>query len=272
MQVDMTWEDPSKKTSELGFMASIKEGKELDERETQNQLEEELKQPHATELEVGQDGKITGFNAGGRTPSPFGSQTMGAHTTAWVVHLDEIRQAISGKTPEAAIEQLNGLSQIYYDKCLAMNDLIEIEKPHEEKLLDSYDVLLRFFNQPDVPAFEQFTFLQSYINALLTFINFIPGSTVNKVNTNGHGEAESRRYMLDFEAGKVTDLTKAKSHVRNLLDTSDLEGEGYSKNAIRKVHSNHHEVIARAYPNYAKALEQEVGMPATKRLRRLEDE
>ncbi len=58
--------------------------------------------PLTIQLQLAADGTVAGFRAGGRPDSPF-SGTMGAHTTAWIVHLDRVRALIRGKTVEQAL-------------------------------------------------------------------------------------------------------------------------------------------------------------------------
>lgn len=58
--------------------------------------------PLTIQVQLATDGTVAGFRAGGRTDSPF-SGTMGAHATAWIVHLDRVRALIRGKTVEQAL-------------------------------------------------------------------------------------------------------------------------------------------------------------------------
>ena len=59
----------------------------------------------AAQIVLSADGTaITDIRAG-RAPSPF-NNTMGAHTTAWVIHEDALRTAIVGKPPDAALASL----------------------------------------------------------------------------------------------------------------------------------------------------------------------
>ena len=48
---------------------------------------ESRKQPLTSQIELAENGGIVGFESAGRSASPFASQGMGAHTTAWTVHL-----------------------------------------------------------------------------------------------------------------------------------------------------------------------------------------
>lgn len=64
--------------------------------------ESEDQGPLTIQLQLAADGTVAGFRAGGRADSPF-SGTMGAHTTAWIVHLDRVRALIRGKTVQQAL-------------------------------------------------------------------------------------------------------------------------------------------------------------------------
>jgi len=57
-------------------------------------------QAYAGQVVINAHGIVTNYSAG-RTPSPFSN--MGAHTTAWVVHEDEVKTAIRGKRPQNAL-------------------------------------------------------------------------------------------------------------------------------------------------------------------------
>lgn len=254
---DKTWESDEQNTKNLGDEAIQNEGDKLNDREEDILFEEEINQTIATELVLNNEGRVIDFLSGGRTKSPFGSQYMGAHTTAWVVHLDEIRRTIYGLMPDDAILALHDLADEHWKHCLTMEDLVWIEVEHKQLLYKSKDDLTEFYEQEEVDDFEQITFLQSYINALLTFINFIPGATINKANTNGHGEGASRRYLLDFEAGKETSLKSATKHAFNLLDIDDLDEDVYSPDAIKEISDHHMKTIKTTYPRFGKAYDKE---------------
>lgn len=253
---DKTWESDDQNTKNLGDEAIENEETKLNDREEDILFKEEIDQKIATELVLNNEGKVIDFLSGGRTESPFGSQSMGAHTTAWIVHLDEIRQTIFGLKPDEAILALHNLADEHWERCETMEELVWIDNEHKKLLYKSKDDLTDFYEQEEVDDFEQITFLQSYINALLTFINFIPGATIAKVNTNGHGEGASRRYLLDFEAGKVNNLKLATQHVFNLLDIDDLDEDVYSPDAIGEIKENHMKTIKTAYPTFGEAYEK----------------
>lgn len=253
---DKTWESDDQNTKNLGDEAIENEETKLNDREEDILFKEEIDQKIATELVLNNEGKVIDFLSGGRTESPFGSQSMGAHTTAWIVHLDEIRRTIYGMMPDEAILALHNLADEHWERCETMEELVWIDNEHKKLLYKSKDDLTDFYEQEEVDDFEQITFLQSYINALLTFINFIPGATIAKVNTNGHGEGASRRYLLDFEAGKVNNLKLATQHVFNLLDIDDLDEDVYSPDAIGEIKENHMKTIKTAYPTFGEAYEK----------------
>jgi hypothetical protein len=71
-------------------------------------LQRRLQAKFAVQIERGVDTKIRSLHFSGRSDSPF-KKSMGAHTTAWVVHCDHVRRVIIGCTLAEAIPQLRGL-------------------------------------------------------------------------------------------------------------------------------------------------------------------
>ena len=68
-------------------------------------------------------------------------------------------------------------------------------------------------------------FLQSFIVALLSYLNLVPGTTEQRVNTRGKGEAKWLRIIRTFEYGSERGpATSASSADWN--DSSDEDSEG----------------------------------------------
>lgn len=159
---------------------------------------------------------------GGRTPSPF-SGTMGAHSTAWAAHLDAIRRHLVGTTLGQGIEWMAGMAEgdlssplLKLDGYLNStqrsnlgtaryhleNHLVELTKYDDTNLVES--------------NYEQaLVWLRSTVNAYLTYVNFLPTSTVEGGDPKGHGEGTARGVLNTFEFG---------ASIKHREDDSDGDG------------------------------------------------
>lgn len=150
----------------------------------------------------------------GRPPSPF-SQTMGAHTTAWIVHLDRIRKRVIGCSIEEAYGNIIALSEDVERKA---NQQVLFEEEEEEEEQSFYSSLFQTMNSYRAVA-PSLLALQDFINALLTFYNFIPGVTVDKANTKGRGEGTYRNLLISFEQRRQPrDRSLIRKALRSLFD------------------------------------------------------
>lgn len=196
--------------------------------------------PLSTQVTLNEDGTVAGLNAKGRPASPF-SGTMGAHTTAWVTHLDRVNRLIKGKGIDEAIEAMQALGKkvntfakqrgfkgqgdnskyLYADAQEWMNDLLD----------DKKTVSLQH--------------LQSLISAILSFYNLIPGVSLDKIDTRGKGEAKYRRILLNYEAYGEGSKEELLTAIKGLFDS----------NPNGMLYDNHLSIIADAYPDsYAFAI------------------
>jgi hypothetical protein len=66
-----------------------------------------------------------------------------------------------------------------------------------QTLMDSYPATLTAAQATAAPLL-----LQSYVNALLTYVNFIPGIPAESGDTGGKGEGCSRRIVREHESGQ----------------------------------------------------------------------
>ncbi|WP_455681777.1 eCIS core domain-containing protein [Streptomyces violascens] len=163
----------------------------------------EAKQPLASQIKMDANGTITAFDSAGRSPSPFPG-TMGAHTTAWVVHVDAVRRAIVGRDVSGAFTALDGLTAEAQRTQATMTPLFPIEAAHKEKLNKAHSqVLLTAEQTAGAPEETRVLFLQSLINALLTYLNYIPGATLEAADTGGKAEGTLRNKLLGHEGGTV---------------------------------------------------------------------
>ncbi|HEY8914868.1 MAG TPA: hypothetical protein VIM87_00480, partial [Chitinophaga sp.] len=151
--------------------------------------------PMAIQIILNAEGNIGEMLSSGRPPSPF-SKTMGAHTTAWVVHLDRVRTRIIGRSIAEAAKALRKMSD---EVILFAAERAHLPKGSNVKYVEgdaAEDIAANLEVDPDE---ANITTIQQMISAILTYFNLIPGVSVNKLDTTGHGEGKWRGILLRFE-------------------------------------------------------------------------
>nr|WP_226598817.1 DUF4157 domain-containing protein [Streptomyces violascens] len=204
----------------------------------------EAKQPLASQIKMDAHGKITAFDSAGRSPSPF-SGTMGAHTTAWVVHVDTVRRAILGQDVDGAITALDYLIQEAQRTEAKMTPFFPVDAVHKEKLTQSHANLIQTAHKTmNAPEETRVLFLQGLINALLTYINYIPGATLQAADTGGKAEGTLRNKLLAHEQRK-TPLSpdQLKDALLGLLDIKEANTK--QRDTLMESHVQN---IKHAYP------------------------
>lgn len=210
-----------------------------DEGDAQNA---ERKAPLTTQIILSADGTIADMRSAGRASSPF-SGTMGRHSTAWLVHLDVIRTAIKGRTVPDAVAAVTTKA----DEYMAMSETLSAGFRDEEGQADQRETARAAMVQyPDKigeagPAVQPLL-LQSYINALLTYVNLIPGITANVTQTGGDREAGHRKTLTKHQQVDQSELQEA---IWGLLDIPEQHSDEQGKALV----ANHIDLIGRAYPN-----------------------
>lgn len=229
-------------------------------------------EPIATELIVDDQNRLHDVRIEGRTPSPFPG-TMGAHSTAWVVHLDELRAGLRGKEIRDAILEMHKMVLENKTKHTGMAQLItDLDQKHKGMLDEAVEKVDAYIGLEDRDASLWISELQSYINALLNYINLIPGSTFESANTNGRYEGAHRKTLLAYESGNLLDelidkinnngklsysekcscavnlpkeiYDKVDASIKGLLDLKEVNGSETKKQLIK----NHYTSIQKAYP------------------------
>ncbi|GAB3794901.1 hypothetical protein GCM10028819_10010 [Spirosoma humi] len=185
---------------------------------------------------------------GGRTPSPFGS-TMGAHSTAWVAHVDSIRRHLVGTDLQNAVKSFVELMESELN-----SPLLELKKyigkDHQQKLDEASDALKaagRTLINANNATLTEDTYnavlqhLRSTINIYLTYVNFLPMATVSGGDPSGHGEGVARGELTMFEAaasikhsrhGAIKDgesletITAVKTNENGQIQVGDIELTG----------------------------------------------
>ena len=196
------------------------------------EIEEENERQGALAIQVVTDaaGIVTYLHSAGRPPSPFAS-TMGAHTTAWTVHVDRVRQLVVGRSIDQART--------------AVRDVLSQERT---KTIDRLSPAFRFpKTHKDPPrtaasaGFDDLASLQNEIVRHLEEVNLIPGATLPAADIDGKYEAGHRRVLLEHLglqqfAGHPNPHTRQEvlGAVEGLLDVGAAEQAG-AKSALDEV-------------------------------------
>lgn len=171
----------------------------------------------------------------GRTPSPF-SGTMGAHTTAWVAHIDAIRHTLGNQSVDNAIHILaKKMDEALKDPSHKLTAIIDENHHHYLKeygrLLTEY--ISKIGNFLDESDFKWVGYLEQGIALYLTYINYLPLSTIYEAKTDGRAEGMHRGFLINYEENPQKPLTqKTKKllleHMLGLYDWENVENAGNS--------------------------------------------
>ncbi|WPR77389.1 DUF4157 domain-containing protein [Algoriphagus sp. NG3] len=163
----------------------------------------------AVQVRFSAEGTVEDVRMEGRTPSPFVG-SMGAHSTAWVAHLDALRAALGGRDLIGAVHTVLLLS--VQAQTSPLLSLVPFILPDQARLLASSQVELQYFQriiqQKGASELILKTRLQQLISAYLQFTNALPLHTAEAASTVGNSEGTWRARLLAHEAGKLTDFTK----------------------------------------------------------------
>ena len=185
-------------------------------------LEEEAERQGALAIQVivNDAGVVTEVRSAGRPPSPFAA-TMGAHTTAWTVHVDRVRQLVVDLSIENA---------------LAAVEKLETEREDMEKQLEPAFAFPKGSSLPggadSSSGDNQLLELQSAIIAHLEAVNLVPGAALAAADVGGKSEGKHRRVLLEHLGlqqykGKSVPYSQAQvlEAVVGLLDVGGLSHE-----------------------------------------------
>jgi len=173
---------------------------------------------------------------GGRTPSPFPG-TMGAHSTAWIAHLDEVRRMLINTELQEGCTNLIWLAAEGLKSPL--RDLIGfLDKEHKEKLdaaekklKEDISGLENELKNEKATALSIKQWIQRLIDSHLTYINYLPLATVKGGDPSGHGEGSVRGDLSTFEYVFTSVLAAGdKELAKELLEEiSSLGSKGLQK-------------------------------------------
>jgi len=199
--------------------------------------------PMAIQVALNEKGEVSKMISSGRPNSPF-SHSMGAHSTAWAVHLDRVERRILGKTLQDAIEEMKKLGKEVLDfaknrKHMTMGDKAKNLHPTAQESLHN------FLKKDTI----NIVYLQDLINAILSFYNLIPGVSRDKIDTGGKGEGTYRRRLLNYEKYGVG--SKPGMRKEELIKELDEAIKGMYDSPARSgaLWDNHLTVISQAYPD-----------------------
>ncbi|WP_053375984.1 hypothetical protein [Paenibacillus sp. FJAT-27812] len=168
----------------------------------------------------------------GRTPSPF-TATMGAHSTAWVAHLDAVRRQLIGYLLDEACKYI-----INFAKAQQASPLLRLsahlEEAHKKKLDDANIGLNTAVSNVEpfcdekniIDSFSVIVQLQKLISALLTFVNYLPMATVAGGNPGGNGEGSARELLNLYESASsanefIEGAEEEKKNAESMMETED---------------------------------------------------
>jgi hypothetical protein len=185
------------------------------------------------------DGTVGSVEMIGRTQSPF-KGTMGAHTTAWIAHLDALRNLLANKTVANAIIALKGkCTKLIDDSTLAIFE--HVDEQQQEFIVQGVtntkiaNTEADTFAQNTVPVHEQVAFLEAYIFQYLSLLNFLPLSTIQTAAVpGGRSEGQHRQFLQTFEENPVDAPAPPLQelliqHLRGLFDPTALRSFPPSK-------------------------------------------
>jgi hypothetical protein len=235
-----------------GGQAEVADEHEEENEEESEEAKEEARSPLATQIRLGGDGRITALEFAGRTVSPF-SNTMGAHTTSWVVHLDQLRARLTGRTMQQAVDLIrNSLIPEAQAAGNGLKDFFKMDSRHQalfeqaqQALVSALDACL---SGPEVGKALQ---LQRLIGAYLAYVNLQPGATRDVSATGGRGEGRLRGLLNRYEQGVREGVPPGElaGAIAGLFDVGNEDDHLSNHDAIRTLWKHHLAVVAVAYPN-----------------------
>lgn len=200
--------------------------------------------PMAIQVVLNGKGEVAKMISSGRPYSPF-KGSMGAHSTAWAVHLDRVERRIAGKNLVDAIMEMGALRE---EVLLFAKSREHMQQGVNGRAL--YPQILQVLTTLNFQKGDnQLAFLQTLINAILTFYNLIPGVSREKTDTGGKGEGTHRRTLLNYERygvrskpgmAKAELIADLRAAVNGMYDSPARSGPLWA---------NHLTIIAEAYPD-----------------------
>lgn len=136
--------------------------------------------------------------SGTRPKGALAQAKEGSHTTAWVVTVDGVRNAVEGKSIEDAVTAMDDLFTVAQD--LPGTERVDELLAYKQ---DEYNDALSKANtaQTNAQSKKDINTLQTYIRAYLTYRNIIPLSAVDSGgNADGRSEAFVAALVRDYSS------------------------------------------------------------------------
>lgn len=180
--------------------------------------------------------RIVGMLSSGRPPSPF-KGSMGAHSTAWIVHLDRVRRRLMGKTLQEAVKEMH----LLIGETLELGDHLS-----KGTLGDNAEYLIiearaSIENAGKITEKEaSIDRIQQMITHTLSYLNLLPTISQDSIKTTGNAEGVWRAVLLNFEYEDIGTFEEVKEAIGKLYDSQGA-----------KAKDRHNTFIAQAYPRAA---------------------
>ena len=197
------------------------------EKKKSNNKRPERKRYITSGIWVDEEGIITNVKIDGRPKSPF-SNTMGAHTTAFIVYKDLIYSTLVGKNaPNAASALLTVIKSIRGHLASSM-EIFHTDSKQLARINDALDGIedcegqLSIFSaesksKKNLSHWDQVIWLQDCVVSILDLMNSVPGGTLDVADTNGKREGFHRSVLRNENAD-------GKERRRSILGMLDLGG------------------------------------------------
>lgn len=204
---------------------------------------EEIDRPGtAAALDLAADESITDVFLEGRPPHHLPGASMGAHSTAWVVHQDVVRAALLGKTVTQAIDALPDMAQRADAMAARLAPFGEAGTPPRPPLKPEIDALVA--RARAAPATARPLYVQNAVTKALAHVNKTPGVAFEAANTDYRNEAAHRAVLRLHERVGGVGAEDLRATILRMLDMNPVSG----KAARLVLLDNHLRLIGLAYP------------------------
>nr|WP_285666959.1 hypothetical protein [Actinorhabdospora filicis] len=204
---------------------------------------EEIDRPGtAAALVLAADETVTEVLLEGRPPNHLPGTSMGAHSTAWIVHQDIVRAALLGKKVGEAVDELPAMGRRIDEMVTRLKVFKTVRDPDRPKLEPQMDTLVTAAKA--APATARPLYAQDGVTKALSHVNMTPGVAFEAGNTDYRNEATHRAVLRTHERVGGTDEADLRKSIMKLLDMNPVPGR-----AARLVLLDYHmKLIESAYP------------------------
>ena len=187
----------------LGAGAAFQVGVVMQNKPVSGPADDTVVQRVATQVVLDDRDQIDHVIIIGRTPSPFGSTTMGGHSVAWVAITDAINMRLTGRTIEEAIQEVSDMiGEALRSPFLGGQYAGYMTTAHALQLREAFQSATRarrFARATSLSPSTRLNILQVMVNSYLNLVNSTPFATVLGASTHGDAEATARGALIGFE-------------------------------------------------------------------------